>query len=136
MRGLTIKHFIRDVQDVFRRVESYLLSLGAERRCAMGLDRVADRLASMGAKINLMRSRMRDGGMEVAIDADCSLRDALRGLKDDIRGIRRQLAGMQTPQRSARLQRAFAHLGKIAEETYVCADRLQWEIDEHEQKLA
>ncbi len=58
MVNTTIKHFIRDVLDVFRRAELFLMALGAERRCAMRLDRVADRLASMGARIDILRTRM------------------------------------------------------------------------------
>ena len=130
----TIKHFIRDVQDVLRRAELFLLSLGAERRCAMRLDRVSDRLLCMGERINVLRARM-DGEVDEAIDADGMLRDSLKGLKEDIRGIRCQLAGMRRPQLSARMQRAFARLSKVAEDTYACADKLQWEIDEHDQRF-
>jgi hypothetical protein len=130
----TIKHFIRDVHDVLRRAELFLLSLGAERRCAMRLDRVSDRLLCMGERINVLRARM-DGEVDEAIDADGMLRDSLKGLKEDIRGIRCQLAGMRRPQLSARMQRAFARLSKVAEDTYACADKLQWEIDEHDQRF-
>ena len=130
----TIKHFIRDVYDVLRRAELFLLSLGAERRCAMRLDRVSDRLLCMGERINVLRARM-DGEVDEAIDADGMLRDSLKGLKEDIRGIRCQLAGMRRPQLSARMQRAFARLSKVAEDTYACADKLQWEIDEHDQRF-
>lgn len=131
----TIKHFIRDVQDAFRRTELFLLSLGAERRCAMRLDRVSDRLLSMGARINVLRARMDGGEVAEAIDADGTLRDSLKGLKEDIRGIRCQLAGMRRPQLSARMQRAFGRLSRVAEDTYACADKLQWEIDEHDQRF-
>lgn len=135
MLSLTIKHLVRDVQEVFRRVERYLLSLGAERRCAMRLDRVADRLAGMGERINVLRSRMGDGVMDEAVDEDFTLREALKGLKEDIRGIRCQLAALQVPGLSARLQRAFTRLGKIAQETYASADKLQWEIGEHDRRF-
>lgn len=131
----TIKHFIRDLHDVFRRAELFLLSLGAERRCAMRLDRVSDRLQCMGARINVLRERMDGGEVDEPVDADGTLRDSLKGLKDDIRAIRCQLAGMRRPQLSARMQRAFARLSKVAEDTYACADKLQWEIDEHDQRF-
>ena len=131
MLNTTIKHFIRDALDVFRRAELSLLALGAERRCAMRLDRVAGRLASMGERIDTLRLRM-DGGIDEAVDADGVLRDSLRGLKEDIRGIRCQLAGMRGPQLSARMQRAFANLSRVAEQTYASADKLQWEIDDHD----
>ncbi|MES2316786.1 MAG: hypothetical protein V4631_04760 [Pseudomonadota bacterium] len=134
MLSATIKHVIRDLLDVFRRAELFLLSLGAERRCAARLDRVADRLAGMGARINTLRARMEAGTLDEAVDADGMLRDSLKGLKEDIRGIRCQLAGMRRPQLSARMQRAFARLSRVAEETYACADKLQSEIDEHDQR--
>lgn len=132
MLGAPIKHFIRDLLDIPRRAETWLQELGAERRCAVRLDTVADRLGVMGAKINMLRSRMDEGSMDEAVDADFQLRDALKELKEDIRGIRCQLAGMQAPQLGARLQRAFARLNKVAAETYSSADRLQWEIGEHD----
>ena len=56
MLSATIKHVIRDLFDLFRRAELFLLPLGAERRCAMRLDRVADRLAAMGTRINTLRA--------------------------------------------------------------------------------
>lgn len=134
MLSATLKMFIRDVLDVFRRAEKLLLSLGAERRCAMRLDRMADRLLAMGERIDVLRSRM-GGGVDEAIDADGSLRDALKGLKDDISGIRCQVGGMGRPNLNARVQRAFARLSKVAAQTYARADKLQWEIDEHDQRF-
>ena len=135
MVNTTIKHVIRDVRDVFRRAELFLAALGAERRCAMRLDRVADRLASMGARIDTLRTRM-DAGIDEAVDPDGMLRDSLKGLKEDIRGIRCQLSSMRRPQLSARMQRAFSHLSSVAEQTYASADKLQWEIDEHDERYA
>jgi hypothetical protein len=134
MLAATIKNLLRDVLEVLRRIELMLASLGAERRCALRLDRLGDRLYDMGARINLLRTRMAEELGE-AVDSDYLLRDALKGLKEDIREIRLQLAGMQSAQLSARLQRAFFRLGKIAEETYSSADKLQWEIDEHDQRF-
>ena len=134
MLANTLKYLFANVLDVFRRSEVAFASFGAERRCALRLDRLGDRLHLMGERINLLRSRMHDEVGE-AIDTDHALRNALRGLKEDIREIRCQLAGMQSPQLSARLQRAFARLGNIAELTYASADKLQWEIDEHDQRF-
>ena len=136
MLAATIKHAIRDLRDVFRRAELFLQSLGAERRCALRLDRVADRLGQMGARINALRERIDAGEVNEAVDADGMLRDSLKGLKEDIRGIRCQLAGMRRPQLSARMQRAFSRLTEVAEATYASADKLQWEIDEHDQRFA
>lgn len=134
MLANTIKYLFGNVLDVFRRLELVLASLGAERRCAVRLDSVGNRLNTMRERISLLRSRMQ-GELGEAIDTDHALRNALKGLKEDIREIRCQLAGMQSPQLSARLQRAFARLAKIAEQTYASADKLQWEIDEHDQRF-
>jgi hypothetical protein len=125
---------VRLFLEVMRRAHAFLAGLVAERRCAMRLDRVADRLASMGGRINLLRARMHDGMVDEAIDTDFMLRDALRGLKDDIRSIRCQLAGMRVADLSRRLQRAFARLSQIAADTYASADRLQWEIADHDRR--
>lgn len=133
MTTANIKHLL---QDFLRRAELYLVSLGAERRCALRLDRVSERLRFMGSRINMLRERMAGDGMDEPIDEDRALRDSLKGLKQDIRAIRCQLFSMQGPGLSARLQRAFARLSKIAEETYASADKLQWEIDEHDGKFA
>lgn len=133
MTTANIKDFL---QEVARRAEAYLASLGAERRCAMRLDRIADRLLAMAERITMLRDRMQAGFADEPVDEDHTLRDSLKGLKEDIRGIRCQLAGMHRPQLSARLQRAFSRLGKIAEATYAVADKLQWEIEEHDGKFA
>ena len=63
-------------------------------------------------------------------------RDSLKGLKEDIRGIRCQLSGMRAAQLGARMQRAFARLSSVAAETYASADKLQWEIDAHDERIA
>lgn len=134
MISATLKLLAQEVLDLFRRAENALLALGAERRCALRLDRVANRLAAMGAKIDDLRARMPDGPPDEAVDPDCGLRDSLKGLKEDIRDIRCQLGSLHHARMSPRLQRAFARLHKIAEETYASADKLQWEIDEHDSK--
>lgn len=134
MLAATIKHLIRDLLELLRRAEQFLLALGAERRCALRHDRVADRLTFMGTRIDTLRARM-DQQIDEVIDADGMLRDALKGLKEDIRAIRCQLPSQQHPQLSARMQRALARLSQVAEETYASADRLQWEIEAHDQAL-
>lgn len=135
MVNTIIKQLVHDAFGVVRRAELFLLALGAERRCAMRLDRVADRLAAMGARIDTLRTRM-DCGIDEAVDADGMLRDSLKGLKEDIRAIRCQLAGMRAAQLGARMQRAFARLSSVAAETYASADKLQWEIDAHDERIA
>ena len=125
----------RLIIEVWQHIHDYLAALGAERRCAMRLDRVADRLALMGGRINLLRMRMNEGGTNEAVDADFLLREALKGLKEDIRSIRCQLGGMRVVALSARMQRAFTRLHRIAEDTYASADKLQWEIAEHDRRF-
>lgn len=112
-----------------------MVGLGADRRCALRLDHIADKLSGMGERIQLLRARMSVGMLTDAMDADFALRESLKGLKEDIRDIRCQLAAMHRPTLSGRMQRAFARLNRIAEETYASADKLQWEIAEHEQRL-
>ncbi len=129
------RHFFRELLSLYKAAEDLLVGLGADRRCALKLDRLGDKLMGMGQRIELLRSRMGAGMLTDAIDSDFSLRDSLKGLKEDIRDIRCQLASMQRPTLSARMQRAFARLSKIAEETYAAADKLQWEIAEHDQRL-
>ena len=133
MTSANIKHFFHEF---LRRAELYMLALGSERRCALRLDRIADRLVTMGARINFLRERIDEGFAGEAIDTDLTLRASLKGLKEDIRGIRCQLVSMQGPQLSARLQRSFGRLAGIAEQTYSSADKLQWEIDEHDERFA
>lgn len=134
MLAATIKTLLREVQEVFQRAQTMLASLGAQRRCALRLDRLGDRLRVMDERINVLRSCMTQEVGE-AVDGNHALRDALKGLKEDIREIRCQLASMQSPQLGGRLLRAFSRLGTIAENTYSSADKLQWEIDEHDQRF-
>lgn len=132
---MSTAHIKNLVEEFFRRWDCWLTSLGAERRCAVRLDRIADRLQSMGVRINLLRERM-EGEIDEPIDEDRLLRESLKALKEDIREIRCQLFNMDKPQLSARLKRAFSRLGRIAEATYASADKLQWEIDEHDSRFA
>ena len=136
MLTLTIKLIVYTIADQWFRFQQALAAMGAQRRCAMSLDAVGDRLLRMGGKINYLRMQITDGHVAGRVDSDGSLRGSLKGLKEDIRDIRRQLAGLQPPEANVRLQRAFARLSKIAEETYAAADRLQWQIEEYERDMA
>ncbi|RSZ57084.1 hypothetical protein HF313_10710 [Massilia atriviolacea] len=128
MLSSLLKLLLREVSQIARHGRNSLIALAAERRAAMRLDRLADRLAGMGYKIELLRKRM-EQGLDDALDADATLREGLRGLKDDIRTVRSQLVSLSGPGSSPRLQRAFNRLSAIAEKTYAAADKLQWEID-------
>ena len=136
MLSATLKFLLRDLYGMLQRVENWLTELGSQRRCAMRLDRVADRLIGMGDKIDSLRAYMQEVSGDEPVDQDASLREALKGLKEDIRDIRCQLSSMASPGLPARIQRAMERLNHIAETTYASADRLQWEIAEHDEKFA
>lgn len=136
MLTLTIKLIVYTIADQWFRFQQVLAAMGAQRRCAMSLDAVGDRLQRMGAKIEHLRTHITAGTAGARVDTDGSLRGSLKSLKEDIRNIRCQLVTLQPPEASARLQRAFARLSKIAEETYASADQLQWQIEEHERDMA
>lgn len=136
MLSATLKFLLRDLHGMLQRAENWLTALAAERRCALRLDRVADRLLGMGEKIDNLRAYMQEVRGDEPVDQDATLRGALKGLKEDIRDIRRQLSSMALPGLSARIQRAMQRLHQIAEETYASADKLQWEIAEHDGKFA
>lgn len=135
MLSAAIKLLLRDLFIFVQRFEELLIVVGAERRCAQRLDCISDRLSGMGKKINALRERMRGERLDTAMDADLALRDSLKALKQDIREIRCQLASLHAADLPARLQRAFRRLSAIAEETYAAADKLQWEIDDHDQRF-
>lgn len=136
MLSATLKYLFRDLHGLLQRVASWLAGLAAERRCAMRLDRVADRLAGMGERINGLRASMLEVCGDEPVDQDATLRLALKGLKEDIRDIRCQISSMRASQCCARIERAIARLHQIAEHTYASADRLQWEIEEHDGRFA
>lgn len=128
------RDLFRELIGLYKAADDFASGLAADRRCALKLDQLGDKLSCMGERIQLLRSRMSSGMINQAIDADFALRDSLKGLKEDVRDIRCQLAAMHRPTLSGRMQRAFARLNDIAEGTYVSADRLQWEIGDHEQR--
>lgn len=133
---MILKFVVCRIGELVHRLEAALLAMAAERRCALSLERIGERLAGMGDRINLLRARIGEGPSDAALDPDCCLCDCLKGLKADIRDIRRQLSMLQGTRLSARLQRATARLASIAEHTYLSADRLQWEIGEHDRPWA
>ena len=133
----SIKSIMRELSECFSRIERALVTLGAERRCAYRLDELADRVRGMGGRVDMLRTCMRARPLNEVIDADFSLREALKELKEDVREIRCQLATLQGAQAlTPRLERAFERLSTISETTYRSADKLQWEIGAHEQRVA
>lgn len=135
MLKLRFKFIVGNLADVYRRVQEMLVALGAQRRCACRLDALGDRLLGMGANITRLRTDLHAGKFGESIDLNGSMRGSLKALKRDIGEIRCELAAIEPPGASARLLRAFKRLGKIAQDTYALADKLQWEIDEHERAV-
>lgn len=135
MLHLGLKIIAGTLAEAWRRFQEALASIGAYRRSAQRLDALGDRLLQMSGKIDRLRTHMSGAGAGRPVDRDGSLRGFLKELKQDIREIRCQLAGWQGGSANARLQRAVMRLSRIAENTYALADKLQWEIDEHERTL-
>lgn len=90
----------------------------------------------MGRKISSFEASLLAGAFREAVDADFTIRDMLQGLKDDIRNIRCEMSAL--PLESCvglggqRLSAAIARLQAVAQQTYLAADRLLWEIEEHD----
>jgi hypothetical protein len=107
-----------------------------ELRYARRMDRIAQRLLGMQVKLTEFEQRIRDGYYKEEIDGDNSFRSMLKGLKEDIRTVRLEVSAMHELNRrrmgGARLDRALTELRKVAEDTYGAADRLLWEIDQHD----
>jgi hypothetical protein len=113
-------------------------ALFVEMRCARRIDALSRRLTGMQGKIGRMSAHVLSGGGGAAVDADCSLRRMLTELKDDLNAIRRDLATWHAREcrgrAGAALTAAIARLNRIAADTYSAADRLEWEIAEHDRK--
>jgi hypothetical protein len=114
-------------------------ALFVEMRCARRIDALARRLTGMQGKIGRMSAHVLSGGGGAAVDADRSLRRMLAELKDDLNAIRRDLATWHVRECRGRagavLTASIARLNRIAADTYVAADRLEWEIAEHDRRF-
>jgi hypothetical protein len=112
-----------------------------ELRCARRLDRMAQRLLRMRARIDAMSGHLGSGALDgpllrLATDADGNLRRMLAGLREEVGTMRRDVAvwhmrecGGRT---GARLAAALARLNGIALDTWTAALKLEKELDEHE----
>jgi hypothetical protein len=115
-------------------------SLFVEFRCARRIDALSRRVGGMQQKIGRMSAHVLSGRAGGAVDADCSLRRMLGELKVDLNGVRRDLATWHAKECRGRsgmlLAAAIERLNRIAAETYMAADRLEWEIEEHDRHYA
>lgn len=107
-------------------------------RCARRMESLTVRLSSMRRKISVFEASLTAGAFKEAVDADFTIRAMLKGLKEDIRHIRCEMAAVPMASRAGpggrRLSAAIAQLHAVAEETYAAADRLLWEIGEHDMR--
>ncbi len=109
-----------------------------EFRCARRIEALTRRLAGMQRKIANMSAHVLSGSTRGAVDADRSLRRMLAELKADLNGVRRDLATWHTRECRGRtgmvLAAAIERLNRIAADTYMAADRLGFEIEEHDRR--
>ena len=105
-------------------------------RCARRIESLAARLTAMGRKITTFETSLVAGAFREAVDADFSIRDMLKGLKEDIRNIRCEMSAVPLAScvglGGSRLSTAIERLQTVAQDTYLAADRLLWEIEEHD----
>jgi hypothetical protein len=114
--------------------------LFVELRCARRIDALSTRLLGMQGKIARMSAHVLSGTEPGAVDKDHSLRRMLAELKDDLNSIRRDLASWHARECRGRtgmvLAAAIARLNRVAADTYLAADRLEWELAEHDRRVA
>ena len=144
MLTASIKQFVAAALQSIRRSRALAVwrralspsALFIELRCARRIDAVSRRLLGMQAKIGRLSGHLLAGRLEGAVDADRSLRRMLSELKQDLGAIRRDLAIWHVKEcrgrTGARLTNAIAQLNRVAAETYAAADRLEWEIVDHD----
>jgi hypothetical protein len=109
-----------------------------ELRCARRIEGLSRRLTGMQGKIAAMLAHVQSGSAGAAVDVDGSLRRMLAELKDDLNAIRRDLAMWHAKECHGRtgpvLSAAIARLNRIASDTFVAANKLEWEIAEHDRR--
>jgi hypothetical protein len=146
MLTANVKQFVITALQSIRRSKTLAMwrrtlspsALFVEMRCARRIDALSRRLMGMHGKIGALSAHLLAGRMEGAVDADHNLRRMLAELKSDLNGIRRDVAHWHVTEcrgrTGPRLEASIAHLNKIAADTYAAADRLEWEIEEHDKR--
>jgi hypothetical protein len=105
-------------------------------RCARRIESLSARLTAMRRKIATFETSLVAGAFREPVDADCSIREMLKGLKEDIGNIRCEMSAVPVEScvgfGGQRLSAAIVQLQAVAQDTYLAADRLLWEIEEHD----
>jgi hypothetical protein len=144
----SLKQFVTAAVHAFKRSRTLAMwgralspsALFVELRCARRIDALARRLTGMQGKIGAMSAHVLSGRAEGPVDADRNLRRMLSELRDDLNGIRRDLAAWHANECRGRtgalLSASIGRLNRIAADTYQAANRLEWEIEEHDARYA
>ena len=118
------------------RLHHWPQSLMVQWRCARRIDTMTHRLLRMRAKIRALSGHLLSGALKDALDPDGTLAVMLGDLKEETRTLRYQLAQWHVKEckgrAGLRLKASMLVLNRIAAETYAAADRLAWEIVEHD----
>jgi hypothetical protein len=118
------------------RLHYWPASLLVQWRCAKRIDAMTHRLLRMRAKIRALSGHLMSGALQDALDPDGTLATMLGDLKEETRTLRYQLAQWHLREckgkAGVRLRASMLVLNRIAAETYAAADRLAWEIVEHD----
>jgi hypothetical protein len=121
------------------RLHHWPASLMVQWRCAKRIDAMTHRLLRMRAKIKALSGHLMSGALQDALDPDGTLATMLSDLKEETRTLRYQLAQWHVREckgkAGVRLRASMLVLNRIAAETYAAADRLAWEIVEHDQAV-
>jgi len=114
-------------------------SMLVQWRCAKRIDATTHRLLRLRAKIRALSGHVSSGALQDALDPDGTLARMLADLKEETRTLRYQLAQWHVNQckgrAGMRLKASMLVLNRIAAETYAAADRLSWEIAEHDKQV-
>ena len=121
------------------RLHRWPSSLLVEWRCARRIDAMTQRLLHMRARIRALSGHVMSGALLGALDPDGTLAAMLGDLKEETCTLRYQLAQWHVKEckgrAGKRLKVSILVLNRIAAETYAAADRLAWEIVEHDARL-
>jgi len=114
-------------------------ALLVEWRCARRIDAMTGRLLRMRARIAALSGHLMSGALRGALDPDGTLAAMLADLKEETRTLRYQLAQWHVKEcggrAGQRLTTSMLTMNRVAAETHAAADRLTWEIVEHDARV-